>query len=296
VIPTPLLLLAAAALLGLLPTVADRLILRLGASPLTGVAVALLTLLGLVAVPVGLLLCSGEAALHGGGSGEAVAVLTVVLLGLSAGRAVARAVRSRHRLRQLETAALAAAKRQGRDLYLVSVQQPLAFTTATGAFISEGLLAQLPTEQSQAVVEHELSHLRTNHWRLLAAANALSDWLFGVPPARRAVALLRRELDVFADRAAARQLGDAGPVVGALERVGGEDDREVGERVRRLRGVEAKLPALRFTVAVVGAALIALLCLVVHGGFALAAAAACLAFVGAFLWLLYPLWLDGGSR
>jgi len=271
--------------LALLPAIADRLALRFGASPVAVLAVALLALLGLAAIPVALALWLASGA-RAGAVPESVALLVLALV---CGRAVARATAARRRLRQIGLAASALARVRGDGVGVLPCAEPLAFTVANRTFVSEGLLAALGGDQEEAVLFHERAHLRARHGRLAAFAATLRAGLFGLPPARRAADLLQAELEVHADRVAARELGDGQPVAQALERLG--DDEEVRRRLLRLGqrgGLVGRTVVVALLVAL-GGGLVATVCLSGGQRLAIVGAIACLVGVFAFAWFLVPL-------
>jgi Zn-dependent protease with chaperone function len=293
---------ALATVLAVVPPLVDRWALRRGASPRALAALALVTLLGVVATPLAFAICTGSLAIGGGDHNRlSVAALGALLLvAFAAGRTLARIVRIRRRWATLArvTATLGLHEEPG-GVKVLPVEEALAFVSGSEAFISRGLTERLTPAQRRAVIEHEREHAQRRHARLLAAARAISHGAFDLRPARHAAAVLERELDALADRAAAHSLGDPVPVREALRAVAtatcGERELDPGTRAR-IERLLAPRPARRSLVdAAVGAAtltlgalLLASLCLAIHAGSAWLGIVACLVLVGGFASLSGP--------
>jgi Zn-dependent protease with chaperone function len=104
--------------------------------------------------------------------------------------------------------------------HVLASSRPFAYTLggrAGGVVVSRGLLALLDRDERDAVLAHELAHLRLRHHRLLGFAQVVSAALGrAVPAARQAAASLARELEVIADDAAADAVGDRRVVARAV--------------------------------------------------------------------------------
>jgi Zn-dependent protease with chaperone function len=131
-------------------------------------------------------------------------------------------VRARSRLAEGLRAAerLTVAGAPARSGYVLPPAQPLAYALggrAGGVVVSRGLLAVLDDDELDAVLAHELAHLRLGHHRLLSFAQVVRITLGAAAPAVcQAAASLARELEVIADEAAARAVGDRRVVARAL--------------------------------------------------------------------------------
>jgi len=147
--------------------------------------------------------------------------LTVVYL-LRLGWVAVSTARARPRLAEALRAAerLTIAGAPARSGYVLPVPQPVAYALggrAGGVVMSRGLLAVLDDDERDAVLAHELAHLRLGHHRLLLFALVIRT-TFGaaVPAVCQAAGSLARELEVIADEAAARAVGDRRVVARAL--------------------------------------------------------------------------------
>lgn len=301
---------ATALALVLAPPLVDRWAARRGASPATLGALALVTLAGLAAVGLAFVICTATLTRHGNGAfGIRLAVVAgLLLVAVAAGRAIAQAVRLRRRSLELSRGLAALGPHRRADgVNVLPVGDVLAFVAGTDAFVSRGLLDRLSPAQQRAVIEHEREHASARHGRLAAAARALSHGLFRLPVARRAEATLERELDVLADRAAARRLGDPGPVREALVALSARDGARSGDgegpierRIARLGAggragsapAEAAVRALTLALAV---AVFASLCVSFHASGVWLGVMACAAALVGFLSLARPLLAGVGS-
>lgn len=303
------LILATAVALALLPAVADRWAARRGASPATLSLLALLTVGGLAALPLAFAVCTATLAEHEGQT-LALRLATVaglLLVGVGAGRALAKALAIRRRWSELARVASALAPRpRAYGIRLLPVEGALAFVAGTDAYLSQGLIDRLSPLQQRAVAEHERAHAAGRHGRLVATAQALSHALFGWAPARRAEAALRRELDAVADRKAVHQLGDAGPVREALlalapDELGADPGEAAGvqERLARLaipqrQGLWPAEGAMRVLALVLAALIVASICVSFHAGAVWLGALTCAAALIGFASLVRPLFRAGG--
>ncbi|WP_249011874.1 M48 family metalloprotease [Conexibacter sp. DBS9H8] len=231
-------ILALAAVLALLPAAVDRWASRRGASPQALIVLASITLAGIGALPVALIVCLSargigrDRPLPGG----LVVLLGLVLLAVLAGRATARTVIIRRRWRALaEIAHRLTPTGASSEVAVIPVSDLLAFAAGSQTFVSRGLLERLSPSETLAVIEHEREHADHHHGRLLMAATAITHASFNLAPARRAAQIITRELDVLADRAAAHRLGDASAVQSALETISGAGDPADGTDPATLR-------------------------------------------------------------
>lgn len=292
---------ALGALLAVVPPPVDRWALRRGASPETLAALAAVTLLGVAAVPVTFVICTGFLAARGHSRDglSVAAVAGLVLVSLAAGRTIARMHGTRRRWSELSrvTAALGLPVAPG-GVKVLPVSELLAFVSGTEAFISQGLVDQLTPARRRAVIEHEREHAQRHHARLLAAARALAHGSFELRPARTAAAMLDRELDALADQAAARRLGDPRSVQDALRALAtatandGELDADIRARIERLSPNQKRRPLVdgivRIVTLALGALLLASICMSIHTGSAWLGVLACALLVVGFVSFAKP--------
>jgi Zn-dependent protease with chaperone function len=192
----------------------------------------LLALAGMAALPLVALPCL--AVVHPEDL-SALASLNVVRVAQAAARALSGAYLLRlawvaacttRATRLAATTALAAAEplpsSGGPPVRVVASRRPAAFTLggrSGGVVVSRGLLALFDHDERAAVLAHEQAHLLLRHHRLLRFAQVVSASLGPVVPAATdAAASLARELEVIADQAAAREVGDPRVVARALAR------------------------------------------------------------------------------
>lgn len=223
-----------------------------GRAPVRTVATFhLLALAGMAALPLVALPCL---AVVRPADLDMLASLNVIRVAQTAARALAIAYvlrvvwvavgTSRATPRLATTTALAATERLptsgGPLVHVVASRRPIAYSfggSAGGVVVSRGLLALLDDEERDAVLAHELAHLRLRHHRLLRFAQVVSTALgAAVPAAADAAAFLARELEVIADQAAASQVGDRRIVARALARA----------TLATARATPAPIPALAF--------------------------------------------------
>jgi hypothetical protein len=291
-----------AGVLATVPARIDRWAVRNGASPETLAVLAIVTIIGIAVVPITFVICTGTLAPHSADS-DALSVLSVsglLLLALAAGRTTARMVGIRRRWSELSNLAAALPWRaEPSGVKVLPVADPLAFVSGTDAFVSQGLIDRLTAAQRQAVIEHEREHVQGRHARLLSVAHALNHGAFGLHPVSQAAGILDRELDVIADQAAARRLGDTSALHQALSALAGETpggatiDPETQARIKRLSiGQSPRRPLVDTTVRLVtialGALLLAAICLSIHAGSAWLGVTACGFFIAGFVTLTRP--------
>jgi hypothetical protein len=292
-----------AGVLALVPAFTDRWAVRRGASPETLAALAAVTLVGIAAVPATFAVCTGSLAVGDGGHGapSVAAVAGLLLVAVGAGRTLARVLRMRGRWSALSRlAATLDLPQEPGGVRVLPVGELLAFVSGSEAFISQGLLDRLSPSQRRAVIEHEHEHVQRRHARLLGAARALTHGSLDIAPARHATTALDRELDVLADRAAAQRLGGPQPVAEALRAVAaattdetsGHDDgtqRRI-ERISDRQSSPSRLvdTSVRFVTLVIGAFVLASICLAIHAGTAWLGFTACAGLVASFTWFTRP--------
>lgn len=212
------------------------------ANPRLVAAVELLGLLYLGLLPPILLACiavglgggtsggSGHAGLcflaAGGRPRTAQLVLYAAGAGLvgRTGFFVARALLSAHRA-ELRGWALAGATRRalgnGGSVWVVPSAKLAAYSAGwrhPKALVTTGLLSLLDQGEQQAVCHHEEAHVRLGHPRLLLVATALADAHRFFPPARAALAQLRRSFEAAADDETVKACGTR-PLLCALAKV-----------------------------------------------------------------------------
>jgi hypothetical protein len=291
-----------AGVLATVPARIDRWALRNGAAPETLAVLAIVTIVGIAVVPVTFVICTGTLAPHSpdGGALSVLSVGGLLLVALAAGRTIARMAGIRRRWSELSNLAAALPWREEPGgVKVLPVADPLAFVSGTDAFISQGLIDRLTPAQRQAVIEHEREHVQGRHARLLAVARALTHGAFGLHPARQAAGILDRELDVLADQAAARRLGDSSALHQALSALaretpgGARIDPETQARIQRLSiGQSRRRPlvdtAVRLVTIALGALLLASICLSIHVGSAWLGVTACVFFIAGFVTLTNP--------
>jgi hypothetical protein len=153
-----------------------------------------------------------------GWTAAGVAVTLPALAGLGWVRARRIAVRAR-----IEPG-LGHHERCGRhELVVLPTEQLVAVSVpALGAcgrdqiVVSEGMVDALGPAEFDAVIHHEVAHLRHGHHRYLAVAAAVDHAFAWFWPARLATAALRVALERWADEEAAQAGGDRGAVRDAL--------------------------------------------------------------------------------
>ncbi len=288
-------LIALAAVLLFLPGRVDRWALARGARPKTLAALAAVTLAGLTALPAAIAVCASSSDADGDHLATRLAAVSgVLLVAVAAGRAVAHTVAVHRRWRRLRAVAHALdLPETEHGVKILPVPELLAFAAGTDAFVSEGLLKRLPDAERRAVLAHEQEHGAARHGRLLAAAGAVRYAWFGARAARAAEAALHRELDVLADDAAARGIGNPRGVRDALLRLATyHDDDAVQVRLRRLDRPAGATPlaerAVQAVTVVLALLLLAGVCVALHIGDQVVGVLACAIAVAVFGYLTAP--------
>jgi hypothetical protein len=134
-------------------------------------------------------------------------------------------------------------------------------------YLSRGALRELTGGELRAVVAHESEHVRRRDPLRLLCARVLGDALFFLPAMRRIGERYAALIELAADEAAVRQLGERRALAGALLRFGESDAKAVAvagiapERVDHLSGdreaVRWRLPTAQVIVSsLAGAALL----------------------------------------
>jgi Zn-dependent protease with chaperone function len=153
----------------------------------------------------------GQLALYG--LAAALAARTVFL--------AARALRAARRAELRGLALAAAVPRQvagGGTAWIVPADQLAAHCAGLRrprAIVSTGLLDLLTPAEQEAVLAHEVAHIRLGHPRVLLLGAVIARSYRWLPPARLAWTRLRRDLEAAADDEAAAAAGTA-PLLSAL--------------------------------------------------------------------------------
>ena len=96
-------------------------------------------------------------------------------------------------------------QRADHDLVILPLDAHIAYSVDVGrpqVVLSEGLIDSLDEEQLDAVVAHELAHLREDHPRMLLIAAAAGAALGWWPPMRRSHRVFRASIERWADECA----------------------------------------------------------------------------------------------
>ena len=102
---------------------------------------------------------------------------------------------------------------------VVPVDEPIAFSAGFArrrVVVSRGFFRVLTADEQKAVLEHERAHVSGLHSWLLAGAHVISRAFSFLPPVRIATQHLVLGLELSADRAATRKVGDPLVVASAL--------------------------------------------------------------------------------
>lgn len=301
-----------AAVLAIVPAAIDGWALRRGASPETLATLATVTLLGIAAVPMTFVICTGTLAPHSSNR-NALSIASaggLLLVALAAGRTLGRMQRVRRRWAALSS--VAEALELGQEpggVKVLPLDELLAFVSGSDGFISRGLLDGLTPQQRRVVLEHEREHAEQGHARLLSAARALTHGTFDLPAARHAAAVLDRELDALADHAAARRAGGSTAVSEALQAVGVAGSEHTGDdpaaairdRVDRLTRTDSRRRPLidgvvRGTTLLIGASVLTSICLSIHTSPLWLGVVACLLVLAGFVSFTKPVRRPRTSR
>jgi len=309
---------------------------RACAAPRLAASAAILTLAGIGLMPPLLLACAaaalGSAAGRGGHTVAGVCVLAgrpigpgqLVLYGLAAAVAAhtiflaAAALRAARRaeLRGL-TLAAAAPRRlaDGGTAWIVPAEQLAAHCAGLRrprAVVSTGLLGLLTPAEQEAVLSHEVAHIRLGHPRILLLGSVIARSYRWLPLARLAWTRLRRDLESAADDEAAAAVGTApllsalakvalaaaaAPAVASPARPAFADPGDLRYRVRRLQQPRAPGGRATLILRLAGALLIFALasaaCQALHASAEWSGLVPCLAAFGYLGWR--PTW-RGGRR
>jgi Zn-dependent protease with chaperone function len=142
---------------------------------------------------------------------------------------------------------------QGAPLVVVETADPIPYTA--GLFCplivaSTGLFSAVPSAERLAILAHERAHVRGSHPVLLFIGRSVERAFGFIPPVEKAAALLLTGLELAADDAAVRSVGDTLVVARALARMGsvaaqpgatlGVTGGDLSLRGRRLLGARAR--------------------------------------------------------
>ena len=94
------------------------------------------------------------------------------------------------------------------DVDVVVLPTPCLLAASNGGrrpqvLLSQGLIAALDPAELEAVVRHEIAHVRHRHDRFLLIATTVEHACIAAPPVRRSAAALRAALERWADEDAA---------------------------------------------------------------------------------------------
>jgi Zn-dependent protease with chaperone function len=284
------------------------------AAPRLAAALELLTLSALALMPPILVACAaatwasasgsegrmvaGVCVLADGpiGAGQAALYALAIALAAHTGSCAIRAVRAARRA-ELSGLALRAATPKtlsdGATAWILPSERPAAYCAGIRrprAVVTSGLLAPLNPSEQEAVLRHEIAHLRLGHPRILILGDAVERAYRFLPPVSLAWRRLRRELEAAADDLVVDALG-AAPLLGALAKtalrasvpptgVGFANPSDLHYRIRRLQQPHPQNARASITFGLVGAAFTAALaasaCDALHANIAWDSLAPCL--------------------
>ncbi len=195
------------------------------AAPRLGATAGALTLAGIGLMPPLLLACAAAALGPATGSGHTAVGACVAAVG--PGQLALYAARALRAARRAELRGLALAGAVPRQLagggtaWIVPAGQLAAHCAGLRhprAIVSTGLLALLTPAEQEAVLAHEIAHIRLGHPRILLLGAVIARSYRWLPPARVAWTRLRRDLEAAADDEATAAAGTA-PLLSALAKV-----------------------------------------------------------------------------
>ncbi|MGW7534361.1 M56 family metallopeptidase [Amycolatopsis sp. NPDC054798] len=162
----------------------------------------------------------------------------VLAVGVAGAFALAAIRRYRHQLRLHDKhfAELSMVCRAKAGVWWLPLEEKLAYSIAGKpglVVLSEGLAKDLSGPELAAVVEHERSHLRGRHHRLVGFAYAVAAALPFVPLARRSPEFAAAAVELSADAAARRRHGPA-TVSAALDRMHPVPSADTALRLKHL--------------------------------------------------------------
>ena len=111
-------------------------------------------------------------------------------------------------------------ERAGYELVVLEVDEPMAYALGgrePQVVVTSGLIDRLPADEFEAVLDHELAHIRLGHGRFLAVLGALEPIAGIIRPLRRVCSAARFAIEHSADAGT----GDVGATRRALVRLGG---------------------------------------------------------------------------
>ena len=147
-----------------------------------------------------------------------LAALVLVVISVAGGRA-ARTARRVQRSMHVESWLGEHQSRPGFDLVIVPTSEPMAYAVSgepPQVVVSRGLVDVLGADELEAVVSHELCHLRHHHQRYLSLVATIDAAMFAVPASRRTTAAVRLAIERWADETACAVAGSRGPCRRAL--------------------------------------------------------------------------------
>ena len=223
---------------------------------------------GAIAVELGLVMLALPAVLRSAGSAHIAQICVQVLTQMSPGgatlgwpaavlavavaAAVAQAVFVAHvrmRAARVEPWLGRHAERGDVDVVVVPTPELLALSIPAHApqvVLSDGLVEMLAPDELEAVIGHEVAHLRLGHRRYLVAASAVERSLCVLPFVRKSAWILRIELERWADVAAVTGSTRRADVHGALRTLASRERAESGfvspSLLERLRGLDRAGP------------------------------------------------------
>ena len=152
---------------------------------------------------------------------SALAGVTSLLIIQSAARGVIRSVRMNSALRRGAVGGVEAAV-AGHKAVLMPLSRAWAVALPGGlpqVLLSTSLVGTLEHRELDAVVRHEMAHLRHHHVRFLLLGTAVSSGLRFLPWSGRAMTSLRLALEEWADEASAPTFEDRANVRSALRKL-----------------------------------------------------------------------------
>jgi Zn-dependent protease with chaperone function len=294
-------------------------------APRLGATVELLTLAAIGLMPPLLLVCA--AATWGSASGSSlrmadgmcvvangpIAPAQIALYGLAGaliGRTAVLASRTVRASQRAEISGLALCRATPRALpsgeiaWIVPSGRLAAYSGGVRrpqAVVSTGLLDLLGPAEQEAVLRHEVAHLRLGHPRIVVVGAVVAQVYRWLPPVRMAWTRLRRELEAAADDEVVAAMG-ADALLRALAKValaqppsatvGFAETRDLRYRIQRLQDPHPCRARVGIVLGAAGAALVTSLaaatCQALHAGTAASSYLLCLAGFGYLGWR--PTW------
>lgn len=161
------------------------------------------------------------------GTVVAAALTVVVLAVVVVAAAVLRSRRADHtHLRSLRSLVEETDRVDGVAVWWIADDEPVAYSLrgsvagGRGVVIASTALQDLPSDRRDAVIGHEIAHVRGRHHVTVEASRSLRSALRAVPLLRRAAAEVAVLVELLADRRAATERGGVAAVRGALVEFG----------------------------------------------------------------------------